>query len=351
MKKPFHRGLVVGKFAPLHRGHELVIHHAFEQCDEVILISYSKPELPGCSPEVREQWLAALFPNAVRLVVTHARLQEWKKLEADPGQIPHNDADEKIHREFCAYLCRSVLKKEIDVIFTSESYGNGFAEELTRYFRRHNPAAAEVRHIIVDHHRKQIPVSGTHLRENVHQNRQWLSPAVYASFVKRICFLGGESSGKSTLAGTLGRHFGTMHVPEYGRELWDKKKGNFVFEDMLLIAQTQVKLEEEAALKANEFLFCDTSPLTTLFYSNHRFGQADAIVEHLAKRLYHFVILCAPDFPFVQDGTRRPESFRQLQHEWYLQQLASRKINYLLVTGSIENRVRQIQEFIQAKPR
>ena len=146
---------------------------------------------------------------------------------------------------------------------------------------------------------------------------------------------------------TLGRHFGTAHVAEYGRELWDQKKGNLGFEDMLLIAQTQIQREEQAAREANEFLFCDTSPLTTLFYSHYRFSKADAAVKHLAGRPYDFVILCAPDFPFVQDGTRQTESFRKRQHEWYLQQLASRQIPYLLATGSIENRIRQVREFIK----
>ena len=53
MSARFRRGLVVGKFAPLHKGHELVIGRALADCDEVIVISYSKPELPGCSPAER----------------------------------------------------------------------------------------------------------------------------------------------------------------------------------------------------------------------------------------------------------------------------------------------------------
>ncbi len=349
MSKRFKRGLVVGKFSPLHRGHELVIQRAFNECDEVVLISYSKPELPGCEPEKREQWLAALFPHAKRLVVTDERLQVWAKTKDDPKEIPANDAEEIIHRHFCGFLCQHILELSVDAVFTSENYGDGFAEELTRYFRLNEPDHPQVCHVMVDHRRVQIPISGTVLRGEIQKNRQWLSAVVYSSFVKRVCFLGGESSGKTVLAGELAKHFDTFHVAEYGRELWERKNGGLIFEDMVYIAETQIANEDQIVLRANKFLFCDTSPLTTLFYSQHLFGKVEAALEQLAKRTYELVILCAPDFPFVQDGTRQDESFRTLQHEWYLHQLKTRKISYLLVTGSIANRVSQIRSLLKVE--
>src|SRR5882724_10969330 len=51
MSKRFQRGLVVGKFAPIHRGHEHLIRHAFDNSDEVVIISYCKPEFAGCEAE------------------------------------------------------------------------------------------------------------------------------------------------------------------------------------------------------------------------------------------------------------------------------------------------------------
>jgi NadR type nicotinamide-nucleotide adenylyltransferase len=346
MSKRFECGLVVGKFSPLHRGHELVIRRALEECDEVVLISYSKPELPGCEPEKREHWLAALFPNAKRLVVTDERLKNWAKAKGGSMEVPANDAEEIIHRQFCGFLCQNILRLTVDAVFTSEDYGDGFAEELTRYFRRNEPNAIQVLHIMVDLQRSRIPISGTMLRNDIHKNRQWLSPNVYASFVKRICLLGGESSGKTALAQELAEHFDTSHVAEYGRELWELKKGALAFEDMRHIAEIQSAREDEMAQRAKEFLYCDTSPLTTLFYSNHLFGKADVALEQMANRAYDFTILCAPDFPFVQDGTRRDASFRALQHEWYLRELKDREVPYLIVTGSVSDRVAQIRKYL-----
>ena len=346
MSKRFQRGLVVGKFSPLHRGPEFVINRALEECAEVFLISYSKPEMPGCEAARRDLWAASIFPQVRHLAVTDERLREWMKPGQAPREVPTNDADEKTQRRFCGFLCQHILGVTVDAVFTSEDYGDGFAEELTRYFRDSEPTLPVVTHVLVDRNRQKLPISGTLLRQDIHAHREWLSPLVYASFVQRVCLLGGESSGKSTLAAALAKAFGTSHVAEYGRELWDMKSGALVFEDMRRIAEVQIQREEASAKHANRFLFCDTSPLTTLFYSNHMFGKADPVLERLAEQRYDFTILCAPDFAFVQDGTRQPQDFRMRQHEWYLNELAKRGITYNLVSGSLEARVSQTREFL-----
>jgi len=112
------------------------------------------------------------------------------------------------------------------------------------------------------------------------------------------------------------------------------------------IAEVQIRREEEALLQANRFAFCDTSPLTTLFYSRHIFGKAEPALERLTERPYDFTVLCAPDFAFVQDGTRQPEGFRMRQHEWHLNELSRRRIPFLAVTGPIQSRIRQIRELL-----
>ena len=342
MAKRFQRGLVVGKFAPLHRGHEMVIRRALDACEEVVLISYSQPELSGCEPARRERWLAALFPTTRRLVVTDEILAAWAGPGAEPRTIPTNDEDARDHRRFCAWLCLDWLGGPVDAIFTSEAYGDGFARDLTQYFRDKSAAARAVHHELIDEARVLMPISGTVLRQDVHGHRQWLSPEVYSSFVQRICILGGESTGKSTLAAALALELETLYVPEYGRELWEARGGALVFDDMVAIGKRQVEMEDEAAGRANRYLVCDTSPLTTLFYSEHLFQRADPRLEELAHRTYDMTFLCAPDFPFVQDGTRQPESFRLLQHAWYLRELSLRGVSHEVLSGPVAERVAQV---------
>lgn len=321
----FECGLVVGKFAPLHRGHQYVIDTALSQCRHVVLLSYSNPEPPGCETERRERWLQQLYPQTTRLVVSNER-----------RAIPPNNADDDTHRAFTAELLKSVIGRQIDAVFTSESYGDGFAAYLERYFRR------PVQHVLVDAARGVVPTSGTSIRANPHASRQFLHPTVYASFVDRVVCLGGESSGKSTLTEALARAHDTKHAPEFGRELWMDRGGTLEFDDLLLIGRTQLEREDRLAEQSNRYLFCDTSPLTTLFYCLDQFGKAAPELEQLSDRSYALTILCAPDFDFVQDGTRREPEFRLKQHEWYVRELQRRGVPYIEVRGSVEARVEQV---------
>jgi nicotinamide riboside kinase len=115
---------------------------------------------------------------------------------------------------------------------------------------------------------------------------------------------------------------------------------------MLRIAETQIERESSAARCASEYLFCDTSPLTTLFYSHHMFGKASEELVHLADRSYDATVLCLPDFPFVQDGTRQPSSFRALQHQWYLTELHHRNWPYVAVGGDVPNRIERVRKYL-----
>lgn len=349
VSKPFCCGLVVGKFCPLHRGHETVIERALSTCDEVLIINYTQPEFEHCDRATRERWLTQGFPNATTLVIDNAHLaQLCQRLGfADAPTLPHNDAPDDDHRLFVAWLCRFILGKTVDAVFTSETYGDGFAQVLTAQFQQIVPNAPPVKHVCIDPGRSAVPISGTRVRLSPHENRQFLSPAVYASFVERVCILGGESSGKTTLAQALAQHHGSVWVPEYGRELWERKNGQLVLSDMLEIGRQQWQREEELACAANRFLFCDTSALTTLFYSQAMFGSVAPELTSLAQRHYAHVMLCAPDFDFVQDGTRRDAAFRDQQHAWYVQELASRSILYTLLTGTVAQRLQQAQSCLK----
>lgn len=317
--KTFRRGLVVGKFCPLHRGHMLVIDAALAACDEVVVISYTNPAFEGCGKAVREGWLQQLYPQVRSLVLDEA--------------LPDNDAPDAVHREFVGWICKRRLGMSVDAVFTSEDYGDGFALALSAYFGSH------VTHVCVDKARALVPISGTAIRSDPHAHRAYLDPRVYASFVKRVGILGGESSGKTSLAQALAVALHSEWAPEYGRELWDQKSGVLTFDDLLDIAKMQVAREERLAQQAKRWLACDTTPLTTLCYSHAMFGKADAELETLAERRYDILLLCAPDFPFVQDGTRRDTQFRAKQHEWYQDILDKKQIAYTVVAGSLEQRV------------
>ncbi len=344
----FGTSLVVGKFAPLHLGHELLIRRALTESERLVIISYTRPEFDGCAPAVRQRWLEQRFPTARVCVLSDEALAATPLAAHGFDRIPDNDAAESIHRRFVAAVCVHHLGVQVDAVFTSEDYGDGFASELTLYYRQSKAGYADIAHVCVDIARTAVPISATRIRTDVHSAREFLAPEVYASFVERVVLLGGESSGKSTLAQALARHFGTEWVAEYGRELWERKDGRLEYDDMRRIAREQVRREEAALVQSRRYLFCDTSPLTTLFYSTEMFGSSASELRQLAQRGYQHTVLCAPDFEFVQDGTRREPSFRDAQHAWYLRELSRRAIPHLVVSGDVPYRVARVVRHLEA---
>jgi HTH-type transcriptional repressor of NAD biosynthesis genes len=336
MGKRFRQGLVVGKFAPLHRGHQLLIDVARAQCEQVCVLSYSNPEFPGCEPARRRMWLESLFPDVQLCVIDEALMHAWGK------RMPHNDEAGEVHREFVARVCHEALRVVPDAVFTSEQYGPPFAAALTAYFRAQFVNQHTVTHVPVDPLRQRVPISGSAIRADPYRQRRWLPASVYASTIARVVLLGAESSGKTTLARALARAHRTQHVEEYGRELWLARNGVLDEGDLLSIAREQVRREEAALGDCREVLFCDTSPLTTLQYSRSMFGRVDPELEDLARREYALTVYCAPDFDFVQDGTRQGPAFRAEQDERIKAELLRRGIDQLEVSGPVEHRVRTV---------
>ncbi|MCL2346548.1 MAG: adenylyltransferase/cytidyltransferase family protein, partial [Desulfobulbus sp.] len=74
MNRRFRRGLVVGKFCPLHLGHEFLIGRAKALCDELIVLSYTEPGFDGYDSSRRENWLKARFPDVISLALDNPRL-------------------------------------------------------------------------------------------------------------------------------------------------------------------------------------------------------------------------------------------------------------------------------------
>lgn len=130
-------------------------------------------------------------------------------------------------------------------------------------------------------------------------------------------------------------------VGEFGRELWEAQ-GGLSEADLLRIAREQVAREDAAARRAVHWLICDTTPLTTFGYALHDYQRADSELLALAARPYPATVLCAPDFAFVQDGTRRGKEFRTEQDAWYRTELLRRGIAFVEATGSLADRITKV---------
>ncbi len=349
MEKNFKRALIVGKFCPLHKGHEFLINKALDTSGELIIFSYTKKQYVGCETPKRDNWLKSLFPTANAFVFDDQNLKDFFPEQIEMHTLPMDEDTDDNQRLFAAKLYISLIGKPLDAIFTSELYGPGFAIKMSEYLIEAKIQAHPVKHVAVDPSRSKVPISGSLVRSHVSISRGFLSPIVYGSFLKKILFLGAESTGKSTLVELCAERYRTVFVDEYGRTHYEQKAGQLEFLDMRLIAEIQLDRERIQTINANRYLFVDTSPLTTLCYSYFLFNQADPLLEKMANQLdYDHIFLCAPDFPMIQDGTRVDESFRDRQNSWYLESLSKRNCRFTHLNGPLNQRVLEIDTILKS---
>lgn len=335
MSKRFRTGLVVGKFSPLHLGHRYLIASAEAACEQLLIISYSRPEFPGCTADLRRCWLQRSFPESRCLVVDAADAVTFGL------DMPLNTASDALQRQFCADLIDRCFGLPVDVVFSSEDYGQGFADYLAAHWQR------PVSSVLVDRDRISNPVSGSWLRDC--PDASWVDSGVYAGQnCQRIALIGAESTGKTTLSQWLAQEYDWPWVPEFGRQHWHDCGGVLTSADLLTIARTQVEHENraiESALRAGKAaIVCDTTPLTTLIYHKLMFDQPPpAELTALAERPYHAIWLCAADFPMIQDGTRSPESFRLQQQALYHSELTRKNVVYRGLAGPVARRKQSLR--------
>ncbi|MBV9924704.1 MAG: AAA family ATPase [Acidobacteria bacterium] len=315
------RGLIVGKFYPPHRGHKHLIDTARAQVDELTVIACRREgEVPD--GELRAAWLREIHPDVRVMLIDDT----------------YDAQDSRVWAENCTRW----LGGAPDVVFTSEEYGDEFARHLG------------CRHVQVDKARMAVPVSGTRVRRDPLGCWEFLEPPVRGFYAARVCVVGAESTGKTTLARDLAQHFETAWVPEYGREYSERKlarEGGYDFrsEEFAHIAARQCELEDEAARRANKVLICDTDAFATSVWHRRYMGARSPEVEERAarRRRPDLYILTDIRTPFEQDGTRDGEHVREWMHQIFAEELRAQGRPFKSVTGPREERVRQAVGYIE----
>ena len=162
----------------------------------------------------------------------------------------------------------------------------------------------------------------------------------------KVVLFGPESTGKTTLAKALAEYYNTTWVPEYARTYLENKwhqLGEICSpEDIFPIAVGQIRLENEAVKKANTFLFCDTTPLSTQVYSEAYFkGWCDQKVVHANKKnSYDVYFLTDIDVPWEKDLLRDRPNQREEMLETFASALTKRNLTYTLLRGSHKERMK-----------
>lgn len=313
-------GVVVGKFNPPHLGHLHLIEHGAAQVGKLFVLLCDRVD-QSISVERRRAWLEDAVPENVAVIVT-------------PDDLPAAN-------EPWAERALEVLPERPDVAFTSEEWGPGWAELMG------------ARHVMVDHGRRSFPISATELRADLRKHFEWLLPAARADLAKRVVLAGAESTGKSTLAEALAQALETVWVPEHGRWYWEGRRHlvnqSWTSDEFHRIARAQRRLEDDLARGASQgVVVADTDALVTAVWHERYLGRNDDELDVLAADASpDLYLVCAPDFAWVQDGTRESRAHRQVMHESILRRTEASRAEVAVLTGSPDDRLAAALSLIQ----
>ena len=283
-------GMYGGSFNPLHLGHVRCMISAANQCDKLIIVISYGVNRGEIDIRQRYRWVYETvkhFPHVRIFVLTDEAASKAEYTE----ETWYADA-EKV---------KAFAGEPITAVF----FGNDY--QADSMWAKCYPEAETV--IL-----PRDGISSTMIRKAPLACWDMMPEYVRSFYVKKVLLTGVESTGKSTLAISLARHYNTVWLEEVGRDI-SARSGTDQwmipqdFTDILL--QHKVK-QTEMINRANKVFFEDTNCLTTLFYIDFLDGEEKEKNRALAEAVsalneYDLVLLMGPDVAFVQDGDRSEE--------------------------------------------
>lgn len=330
-------GLIVGKFYPPHAGHHALIDAAAAACERVtVVVAPSTRESVPLS--LRLEWLRAAHGTNVHFAGVY-------------DDHPVDYADPAVWDLHVAVFRAAAGTSVVDAVFSSEPYG----EELARRFQ----AVA----VTVDVAREKVSVSGTAIRADPVAHWDLLGPGVRAWLTRRVIVVGAESTGTTTMARALARHYRlrggvwarTRWVPEFGRALTERKLAALRLDrpdatvdevewdrsDFVTVAREQNAAEDAAARDGSPILFGDTDALaTTLWEERYLGGSPSPEVAALVRAPDLYLLTDDDGVPFVDDGLRDGESIRSWMTGRFRELVRGSRVRNLDLTGSYPERLR-----------
>jgi NadR type nicotinamide-nucleotide adenylyltransferase len=339
-------GMTLGKFAPLHRGHELVIETMLAENDASVVVIYNTKKIQIPLP-VRAQWIRKRFPSVTII-------EAWDgPEEPDPSRLSASEFTNAWHDYEVAeeVFLRSLLTKHlgaahIDAFYSSEYYGAHIAQSLSTPDHQCHDRR-------IDEARQKIPISATMIRSQPYEHRAYLNPDVYWDMLIKVVFVGAMSTGKSTITQRLADEYATTFAPEYGRYYWEKHQveRRIPLEAFNEIAWAHQQLELECSRNANRYLFVDTNAITTYMFSLDYHQTATAELTQLAignSSRYDLFFLCQDDIPYDDTWDRSGDGKRHIFQQQIIADLEQRKIPYIPLRGTLDERLSKVSGVLNA---
>ena len=330
-------GVIFGKFFPFHNGHLSVIKRALSECEKVFVVVCAN-EGSQPSGQKRAYWIQQSAPKAEVLLTDD--LCTWHFSQ------PCVDSCTDLWKKRTAEL----IPHEIDVVYSSESYGEDFSKAIS------------ARHISVDPKRDVHPISGSQIRSNLAENWHHLPQIVKSGLHRKITILGAESSGTTTLACDLATELNLPWVAEVGRTvswelairhggmdkvLWDES----VFWRVL---REQASAEIEV-MNCNQnlvnpeigpWVVCDTDAVATVvWWERYLKSNSESAWSFAQASLADVYVVTDPrDVEFEQDGIRDGEHLRNSMHDSFVEMALKTGKTVVIASGSRDQRISDVIE-------
>ncbi|MFC1742594.1 AAA family ATPase [Candidatus Riflebacteria bacterium] len=314
-------GLTLGKFAPLHHGHQFVIEQALKETEYLIVIIYDCPQITTIPLPVRCAWIKELYPK-VEII------EAWDA----PVEVGDTPELKQLYEE---YILQILKDRNITHFFSSEFYGEHLSQAL------------KSKNMIIDVPRKRFPISGSDIRREPFKHKKFISLCVYRTLIANIVFLGAPSTGKTTMAEELAKKYNTTWMPEYGREYWEQHQieRRLSLQQLDEIALGHIEREEEKLLQSNRYLFTDTNAITTYMFSLYYHGSVTPVLRELAlasATRYDLCFLCEDDIPYDDTWDRSGDANRQVYQKQVVAHLLQRKIPFFRLRGNLDERIHHV---------
>lgn len=327
-------GMYGGSFNPLHLGHVNDIIEAANQCEKLYVVLSNTNDPNEIDHRERLMWLKSITSDMENVEVFEI--------------FDKNTSKETYDWTLGAQDIKNYIKDKIDVVFSGDDYkGRNIWESLY-------PESE-----VVYFPRDEINISSTQIRENPFKYYDYLPTIVQRHYVKKVCVIGTESCGKSTLVRNLAKYFNTTYVEEAGRFICDEAGGidNMQKYHYFEILFKHKQLEKDALNNANRVLLIDTDSLITLYYYQLGFGnetKEDKDFESIATAISHLndydlYIFLEPDVKWVQDGTRTygDDDIRKENNDKLKKILDTNGIKYVSIKGNYQERYAQSKEKVK----
>lgn len=325
-------GFIGGRFLPFHRGHIFAIIEASNHVENLYVVLNSSEEkdrevclADGVKPmpaDVRLSWIGESLSKLENIHILHIHDETWGESEDwDTG----------------TRAVKKAIGKPITHVFSSEHV-------YDEMFDKHYP---EAEHIVIDARRNTVKArSAGEIRQNLSGYWSLLPHTVQSFFVKRIAFVGTESTGKTTLAEKLSKFYNTAYVHEVGRDYTLKYSDQLTMKLFDELAMEHFLFTEKKALDCNRVLLVDSEAIVTQYYFEMYFDCRSPLIDEIIKRQeFDLWLYLEPDLEWIDDGVRfaGDPDLRDRNNHRLKEMLSEYGVEFISISGDYN------QRFIESK--